>query len=78
MICEWGTGKGSAREDNYEEEWDEGEEEGEDIGGIWQVVKGRQKQPGRNTDVTALTRPRRGTTTDGKHWRTRKRKTSCT
>ena len=27
---------------NYEEEWEEEDEEGEDIGGIWQVVKGRR------------------------------------
>ena len=35
-------GKGSAREVKYEEEWAEYEEEGADIGGIWQVVKGRK------------------------------------
>jgi len=39
---EWGKGKGGAREVNYEEEWEEEDEEGEDIGGIWQVVKGRR------------------------------------
>ena len=27
---------------NYEEEWEADEEEGADIGGIWQVVKGRK------------------------------------
>ena len=27
---------------NYEDEWEENEEDGEDIGGIWQVVKGRR------------------------------------